>query len=458
MTLIRSIAGIRGTIGGEVGENLTPLDVVKFTAAFASWIRAEQKNPVVVIGRDARPSGAMITPLVSSALRAMGIDVIDLGLSTTPTVEFAVPAEKAGGGIVITASHNPAEWNALKLLNHKGELLTEKEGAQVEDAGGYVFADASRMGGITVNDAYIDRHIKAILELPLVDVEAIRKRAFRVVVDAVNSSGGIAVPRLLEALSVEYKPLHCDPTGQFAHHPEPLPENLAELSEEVRSGRYDLGIAVDPDVDRLALVMEDGSAFGEEYTLVAAADYVMARTGQYVTVSNLSSTMALREITEVSGGKYYGAPVGEAHVVAKMKEYHAVIGGEGNGGVIYPELHYGRDALVGIALILSHLARSGKSLSQLKAGYPKYVISKNRIALRPGIDLDAVLNGVKELYNGAKVDMQDGLKIDLGREWIHLRRSNTEPIIRIFAESETREKADLLAARAAEEIERSVNA
>ncbi|MDB5255516.1 MAG: cpsG [Chitinophagaceae bacterium] len=450
MTLIQSISGIRGTIGGTVGDNLTPQDVVKFAAAFGMWILEKNESPKVVIGRDARPSGELVTQLVSSTLRSLGIHVIDLGLSTTPTVEYAVKHEEAAGGIVITASHNPGNWNALKLLNESGEVLTEKQGSQVNK---YTknsklrFAEYKKLGSYTLdkdNEA-LKRHIDAILALPLVNKEAIAKRNFKVVVDAVNSSGGIAVPMLLEALGVtQVTKLFCEPNGNFPHNPEPLPENLTFISSEIERGHYDLGIVVDPDVDRLCFIKEDGIAFGEEYTLVAVADYVLKHTPGN-TVSNLSSTRALRDITEKAGQKYVASPVGEAHVVAAMKKNKAVIGGEGNGGVIYPELQYGRDALVGIALFLSHLALYGKQVSMLRGTYPQYQISKNKIELTDDIDADAVILELQKRYSKQPINSEDGVKIEFDQEWVQLRKSNTEPIIRIYSESSSMATADHLA-------------
>lgn len=462
MTLIKSISGIRGTIGGKSGTALTPIDVVKFAAAFGSWLKSNSTTSTkIVIGRDARPSGEMISRLVSATLQALGLDVVDLGLSTTPTVELAVPAEGALGGIILTASHNPIQWNALKLLNGKGEFISAAEGEQVlqraenED---FTFAEVKKLGNYRRDDSYLQKHIDAILALPLVDREAIEKKNFKVAVDAVNSSGGIAIPLLLEALGVQtVKLINCEPTGQFAHNPEPLPEHLTEISKEIRKGKYHLGIATDPDVDRLAFICEDGEAFGEEYTLVAVADYVLKnRPGN--TVSNLSSTAALRDVTRKAGGEYYAAAVGEVNVVTKMKEVGAVIGGEGNGGVIFPELHYGRDALVGIALFLTHLAKFGKSISILRRSYPGYFISKNKIELTPDIDVDAVLEGIQHKYARNPVNTEDGVRIEFGQEWVHLRKSNTEPIIRIYAESDFVSKADNLASKIISDIREVVNA
>jgi phosphomannomutase len=449
VTLIKSISGIRGTIGGKPGEAFTPVDTVKFAAAFGTWVKSH-KGKKVVIGRDARISGEMVSSLVSSTLQGLGLDVIDLGLSTTPTVEIAVPLEKAGGGIILTASHNPAQWNALKLLNHKGEFISAQDGADVlklaQDES-FDFAPVEKLGSYSKNNRYIKKHIELIVKHKLVDIKAIKKAKFQIVVDAVNSSGGICVPELLEELGVKkIKKLYCEPTGQFSHNPEPLPENIKEICKVVKNGKYDLGIIVDPDVDRLALVMEDGNPFGEEYTLVAVADYVLSkRKGN--TVSNLSSTRALRDVTEKAKGKYTAAAVGEVNVVNAMKETKAVIGGEGNGGVIFPDLHYGRDALMGIALFLTHLAQSKLKASELRKQYPAYYISKNKIELTPQIDVDKVLEEVKTKYKNEKVNTIDGVKIDFEkqREWVHLRKSNTEPIIRIYAESQSETKADELA-------------
>lgn len=451
MALIKSISGIRGTIGGKPSENLTPLDVVKFTAAYGQWLKKNKKGSTrVVIGRDARPSGEMVNNLVVSTLLGLGIDVIDLGLSTTPTVEIAVPLEKASGGIILTASHNPVQWNALKLLDSKGEFISGADGEEVlkiaanED---FEFATVTKLGTYKKNDTYLKKHVDLILKLPLVDLEAIRNKDFKVVVDAVNSSGGIAVPMLLEALGVTVKELYCEPTGHFPHNPEPLPEHLTDISREVLKGKFDLGIVVDPDVDRLAFVCEDGSPFGEEYTLVAVADYVLKnhKKKKGNTVSNLSSTRALRDVTEKAGGQYFPAAVGEVNVVKVMKDQDAVIGGEGNGGVIFPELHYGRDALVGIALFLSHLAKVKMPASRLRASYPRYIISKNKIELTPDIDVDHVLEEVKKKYKKQPINTVDGVKIEFDTEWVHLRKSNTEPIIRIYAESDLEVKADTLA-------------
>jgi phosphomannomutase len=458
MTLIKSISGIRGTIGGKVDQGLTPIDAVKFAAAYGTWLAAQNPNQKlkVVIGRDARISGPMISELVKQTLVGLGIDVVDLGLSTTPTVEVAVPMETAHGGIILTASHNPKQWNALKLLNHKGEFISGADGAalmEIASNEAFDFAAVDDLGTITQNDTYLQKHIAAILDLPLVDAKAIAAANFKVAVDAVNSSGGIFVPALLRALGVEQiEELYCEPTGHFPHNPEPLPEHLTELSATVKAKQAHLGITVDPDVDRLALVCEDGSMFGEEYTLVAVSDYVLTHTPG-PTVSNLSSTRALRDITESRALRYEAAAVGEVNVVEKMKAIGAVIGGEGNGGIIYPELHYGRDSLVGIALFLSHLAHKKMSMTALRASYPNYVISKNKIDLDPKTDVDAILANMAERYKDFEVDTTDGVKIYIEKEWVHLRKSNTEPIIRIYAESKDEAAANALAKRIVAEIE-----
>lgn len=458
MTLIKSISGIRGTIGGKSGDNLTPVDIVKFAAAFGTLLKKNSPKTKVVIGRDARMSGEMVSTLVCSTLQGLGIDVVDLGLSTTPTVEIAVPLEKASGGIILTASHNPGQWNALKLLNAKGEFISGAEGEEVlklashED---FEFAAVDALGKYTRNDTYIKKHIDLILKHKLVDVKAIKNAKFKIAVDAVNSSGGIAVPQLLKALGVKkVVELYCEPTGKFPHNPEPLPEHLTKISSVVKKEKCHLGIVVDPDVDRLALIQEDGKPFGEEYTLVAVADYILSRK-KGNTVSNLSSTRALRDVTENSGGKYTAAAVGEVNVVTAMKDSKAVIGGEGNGGIIVPDLHYGRDALIGIALFLTHLARSKKKASQLRASYPAYFISKNKIELTPQINVDKVLEQVKAKYTNEKINTIDGVKIDFEaeKEWVHLRKSNTEPIIRIYAESQNEKKADALAKRIITDIQ-----
>lgn len=438
---------MRGTIGGKAGESLSPLDVVKFTAAYGSWIQEKSETATVVIGRDARPSGEMFSKFVSQTLNSLGINVVDLGLSTTPTVEMAVVNEKAQGGIILTASHNPSGWNALKLLNKKGEFISDKEGKAIlkmADAEDMHFVESKKYGSTIQKDTYIDWHIDRVLEHPLVDMTAIKERKFNVVIDAVNSTGGIAIPKLLDRLGVSYNALYCEPNGVFPHNPEPVPENLQSISGELETGKYDLGIVVDPDVDRLALICENGEPFGEEYTLVAVADYVLSQKPGN-TVSNLSSTRALRDVTEKHGGMYTASAVGEVNVVKAMKKNKAVIGGEGNGGVIVPELHYGRDAIAGIALFLSHLAKSGLNTTRLRATYPNYHISKNKIELTPDLDLEVVLKKIQEKYAGQPMTTIDGVKIEFDKEWVHLRKSNTEPIIRIFAESENASTADHLA-------------
>jgi len=450
LTLIKSISGIRGTIGGAAGDGLTPMDIVKFTSAFGTWAINNSGIKRIVIGRDARISGSMVNNLVIGTLQGLGIDVVDLGLSTTPTVEVAVTAEQAAGGIILTASHNHKQWNALKLLNSKGEFINDNNGKEVleiAESSNFSYADVDHLGKITNDDSYLQKHIDAILALPLVDVDAIAKANFKIVIDCVNSTGGIFVPALLSALGVKtVHQLFCEPDGKFPHNPEPLPENLTALSQEVLSKKADLGIAVDPDVDRLCFVNEDGSMFGEEYTLVAVADYILQhKKGN--TVSNLSSTRALRDVTEKAGGEYNAAAVGEVNVVNKMKETNAVIGGEGNGGIIYPELHYGRDALVGIALFLTHLAKYGKTISALRASYPNYFISKNKITLTPEMDIDALLLKVEDKYKNQPHSTIDGLKIEFDKEWVHLRRSNTEPIIRIYSEGNSETVANNLASK-----------
>ncbi|MGB3183591.1 MAG: phosphoglucosamine mutase [Cyclobacteriaceae bacterium] len=460
MALIKSISGIRGTIGGTEGEGLTPIDIVKFSSAFGYWLKQNSDKEKVVIGRDARLSGEMVSHLVTGALQGLGFTVIDLDLSTTPTVEMAVTMEGAAGGIIITASHNPAAWNALKLLNDKGEFISAEAGEKIlelAESGEIVFSDVKKLGGYRADDSYLDKHIEKILALDLVDTEAIRNRGFRVVIDCVNSTGGIALPKLLKALGVEHvHELYCDANGHFPHNPEPLPEHLNAISHEVEHGQYDLGIVVDPDVDRLALICEDGTPFGEEYTLVSVADYVLThKKGN--TVSNLSSTRALRDITEKHGGTYNASAVGEVNVVTKMKETDAVIGGEGNGGIILPELHYGRDALVGIALFLSHLAHYGKSVKRLRASYPNYHISKNKIELTPEIDVDRILEDIREKYHNQPVNTIDGVKVEFDKEWVHLRKSNTEPIIRIYSESESQATAEHLANKIISDIKEIIS-
>lgn len=450
MTLIKSISGIRGTIGGRPNEGLTPLDIVKYTAAFGRLVQQNTGISKVVIGRDARLSGEMVRNLVVGTLQSIGIDVVDLGLSTTPTVEIAVPAEKAGGGIILTASHNPAEWNALKLINDKGEFINDEQGKlvlEIADQLDFDFSEVYELGKVELNDTYLQKHIDHILTLKLVDVQAIREADFSIVVDAVNSTGGTFVPALLKALGVKtVHELYCEPHGKFPHNPEPLAENLQDLSKKVLEKKASLGIAVDPDVDRLCFVMENGEMFGEEYTLVAVADYILTHTPGS-TVSNLSSTRALRDVTLKHGQAYFASAVGEVNVVNKMKEKDSVIGGEGNGGIIYPATHYGRDALVGIALFLTHLAHSKKSIAELRASYPEYHMSKNKITLQPGMDIDALLKSVEELYTEVPHSTIDGLKIDFEDEWVHLRKSNTEPIIRVYTESTSPEKAKALADR-----------
>ncbi|MGY5355926.1 phosphoglucosamine mutase [Wenyingzhuangia sp. IMCC45467] len=458
MSLIKSISGIRGTIGGSVGNNLTPLDAVKFAAAYGTWIKARNKDSKeinVVVGRDARISGAMISSLVTNTLIGLGINVIDLGLSTTPTVEVAVPLEKAHGGIILTASHNPKQWNALKLLNEKGEFLNGADGKEILDFAekdAYTFAEVDDLGTYIENNSYVEKHVQEVLNLELVDVDAIKKAGFKVVLDAVNSTGGIFIPALLEKLGVECVKLYCEPNGQFPHNPEPLKEHLGDIAALVVKEKADFGIVVDPDVDRLALISEDGSMFGEEYTLVACADYVLGQLGGGNTVSNLSSSRALRDVTVKHGGTYTASAVGEVNVVTTMKETNTVIGGEGNGGIIYPASHYGRDSLVGVALFLSHLAKSGKSCKELRDSYPEYYMSKNKIELTPTLDVDAILEQMAEKYKNEEVNTIDGVKVDFADEWLHLRKSNTEPIIRIYTESGSQEAADALALRAIDEI------
>lgn len=448
MTLIKSISGIRGTIGGHTGDTLNPLDIVKFTTAYATFIRRSGKSASnkIVVGRDARISGAMVNNVVCGTLMGVGYDVVNIGLATTPTTELAVKMADAAGGIIITASHNPRQWNALKLLNNEGEFLTAADGKEVLDIAereDFEYADVDHLGHYYEDNSFDDRHIESVLNLRLVDTEAIRKAGFKVCVDAVNSVGGIILPKLLEKLGVEYKVLYGEPTGDFAHNPEPLEKNLSGIMDEMKKGCYDLGIVVDPDVDRLAFISEDGTMFGEEYTLVSVADYVLSNTPGN-TVSNLSSTRALRDVTEKHSGVYSAAAVGEVNVTTKMKEVNAVIGGEGNGGVIYPESHYGRDALVGIALFLSSLAHKGCNVSDLRASFPEYFIAKNRIDLTPSTDVKAILNKVKELYKDEQINDIDGVKIDFADKWVHLRASNTEPIIRVYSEAATMEEADKL--------------
>ena len=448
MTLIKSISGIRGTIGGRTGDTLNPLDIVKFTTAYATFIRRHtaEGSGKIVVGRDARMSGQMVESIVCGTLVGMGFDVLNIALATTPTTELAVTMSGADGGIIITASHNPRQWNALKLLNANGEFLTKDDGNEVLDIAereDFEYAEVDKLGKIVNDSSFDDRHIESVLNLSLVDVEAVRKAGFKVCVDSINSVGGVILPKLLDRLGVEYKFLNAEPTGDFAHNPEPLEKNLTGIMDEMKSGAYDLGIVVDPDVDRLAFICEDGRMFGEEYTLVSVADYVLSHTPGN-TVSNLSSTRALRDVTQRYGGTYTAAAVGEVNVTTKMKEVGAVIGGEGNGGVIYPESHYGRDALVGIALFLSSLAHKGCKVSELRATFPEYFIAKNRIDLTPSTDVDAILVKVKEMYSNEQVNDIDGVKIDFPDKWVHLRKSNTEPIIRVYSEASTIEAADAL--------------
>jgi phosphomannomutase len=457
MTLIKSISGIRGTIGGKPGDALTPIDAVQFAAAYGSWLKLRFPNRKlkVVVGRDARISGEMISQLVTNTLIGLGIDVVQLGLSTTPTVEMAVPYHEANGGIILTASHNPKQWNALKLLNEKGEFISGAEGEHllaIATSGDFDFAEVDDLGQLTIDTTAIDRHIDAILALEDVNISAITSANFSVVVDAVNSTGGIAVPALLRKLGVtNITELYCEPTGHFPHNPEPLPEHLTELSQKITEVKAELGITVDPDVDRLALVNEDGSMFGEEYTLVAVSEYILSRR-KGATVSNLSSTRALRDVTEENGCEYHASAVGEVNVVEKMKAVNAVIGGEGNGGIIYPDLHYGRDSLVGIALFLTHLAQKKVSMTALRASYPNYEMAKKKIELTPGIDVDSILLTMAKRYENEEVDTTDGVKIYIGKEWVHLRKSNTEPIIRVYTESKDAQAASDLADKIITEI------
>ncbi len=457
MTLIKSISGIRGTIGGLPNEGLTPVDIVRFTSAYGTWLKSRSNEKLkVIIGRDARLSGTMVTNIVSGTLQGLGIDVVDLGLSTTPTVEVAVPIENAHGGIILTASHNPKQWNALKLLNEKGEFISAQDGADllaIAEKNAFDYAEVDDLGTYQIDDSYLQKHIQSILDLELVDVEAIKSKNFKVAIDCVNSTGGIFLPALLKALGVNnIVELYCEPNGEFPHNPEPLPENLTEIAKQVVAQKADVGFVVDPDVDRLCMVSENGEMFGEEYTLVAIADYILKHTSGN-TVSNLSSTRALRDVTEKHGGKYFAAAVGEVNVVNKMKENNAIIGGEGNGGVIYPASHYGRDALVGIALFLSHLAKSEiNSCSELRASYPNYFISKNKIELTPQIDVDAILVAVAEKYKNEEVNTIDGVKIDFADGWVHLRKSNTEPIIRVYSENSSMEAANKLAQQIIDDV------
>ena len=462
MALIKSISGIRGTIGGRAGEGLSPLDVVKFTSAYAAFILSSKNSAsnTIVVGRDARISGEMVNKLVVGTLLGMGMDVVDIGLATTPTTELAVTMEQAAGGIILTASHNPKQWNALKLLNEKGEFLNAKEGETIlklAEAEDFTFSEVDQIGKLTVKDDYTQKHIESVLALDLVDVEAIKAANFKVAIDCVNSVGGIAIPALLDALGVKtVEKLYCEPNGQFPHNPEPLPEHLTEISTLMKSGKFDVGFVVDPDVDRLAIIAEDGSMFGEEYTLVAIADYILRHTPGN-TVSNMSSTRALRDITQKYNCNYEASAVGEVNVVTKMKETNAVFGGEGNGGVIYPASHYGRDALVGIALFLTHLSKEKKTVSELRKTYPTYFMSKNKIELTPQIDVDGVLAVIKGSYKQYEINDIDGVKIDFPTGWVHLRKSNTEPIIRIYSEAGTPEQADNFAKAIMEEIKRIAN-
>lgn len=456
MTLIKSISGIRGTIGGNVGDNLTPIDALKFAAAYGTFLKnsLQKDNLTIVIGRDARISGPMIHQLVMQTLIGLGVNVIDLGLSTTPTVEVAVPLEKADGGIILTASHNPKQWNALKLLNNKGEFLSGAEGALILDiaeSDDFHFAEVDNLGKITEINDYMDRHIDEVLNLKLVDVDAVKQRKFKVVVDGVNSSGGIVIPALLKKMGVEVVKLYCEPNGHFPHNPEPLKEHLTDICELVVKEQADFGIVVDPDVDRLAFISNDGEMFGEEYTLVAVADYVLSKTPGN-TVSNMSSSRALKDVTERHGGMYEASAVGEVNVVELMKKNNAIIGGEGNGGIIYPEIHYGRDALVGVALFLTHLAHQDLDVASLRATYPAYFMSKNKIELTPEINVDAILDAMQKRYANEKITTIDGVKIDLADSWVHLRKSNTEPIIRIYTEAPTQQQADELAEKIMNEM------
>ncbi|KXH83406.1 phosphoglucosamine mutase [Chryseobacterium kwangjuense] len=448
MSLIKSISGIRGTIGGKVNDNLTPLDVVKFASAFGTWLQNTQnkKNLTLVIGRDARISGEMVSSLVTATLQGLGINVVDLGLSTTPTVEVMVPELSADGGIILTASHNPKQWNALKLLNGKGEFISGENGAEVlalAESEDFNYAEVDDLGTYETRGDAFDIHIQQILDLPMVDVEAIKAKKFKVVLDAVNSTGGIAIPMLLDKLGCETVKLYCEPTGHFPHNPEPLKEHLGDICELVKKENADLGIVVDPDVDRLALIDEKGEMFGEEYTLVAVADYLLKHK-KGAAVSNLSSSRALRDVAQSHGSEYFASAVGEVNVVNLMKEKNAVIGGEGNGGIIYPDLHYGRDSLVGAALFLTHLAKENKTVSELRAGYPEYFMGKKKIELTPEIDVDAILTKMEKEYQNEQVSTVDGVKIDFEKNWVHLRKSNTEPIIRIYTEAHSQEEADQL--------------
>lgn len=461
MALIKSISGIRGTIGGRPGEGLSPIDVVTFAAAYGTWLKsANHTSNTIVLGRDARISGSMVSSLVANTLIGLGWDVLDIGLSTTPTVELAVPWTKAAGGIIITASHNPAQWNALKLLNSQGEFISDADGKamlEIASSNDFVFAEVLSLGSIKQDDSFLDQHIQHVLDLPWVDRNAIEKANFKVLVDAVNSTGGIVVPKLLNALGLhQVDVIFGEADGHFAHNPEPLPENLTEMISKMKSGNYDLGIVVDPDVDRLCFINEDGTPFGEEYTLVAVADYVLSKQ-KGNTVSNLSSTRALRDVTNQHGGEYFAAAVGEVNVVNQMKAQNAIIGGEGNGGVIFPESHYGRDALVGIGLFLTHLANKGIKISELRASYPNYVMSKNKIELSPALDVDLILSTIAKEYQQFPVNTIDGVKIDFPNGWLHLRKSNTEPIIRIYAEAPTEQEANDYAQQIIQAIKKIAN-
>lgn len=460
MSLIKSISGIRGTIGGRTGDNLTPIDTVKFAAAYGTWLKnnSEDKKLKVVVGRDARISGKMVQDLTMNTLTGLGIDVIDIDLSTTPTVEIAVPLENADGGIILTASHNPKQWNALKLLNSKGEFLDGAEGAKIleyAEQDNFNFSEVDDLGSVTRKDNYMDIHIDEVLKLKLVNAKKIKKAGFKVVVDGVNSSGGIVIPQLLKKMGVEVVELYCEPNGHFPHNPEPLKEHLTDICELLKKEKADFGIVVDPDVDRLAFIDENGEMFGEEYTLVACADYVLTKTPGN-TVSNLSSSRALSDVTKKHGGEYKASAVGEVNVVKLMKDSNAVIGGEGNGGIIYPESHYGRDSLVGVGLFLTHLAEKNISVSELRKEYTAYFMSKNKIQLTPEIDVDSILNTMEEKYKNEKVSTVDGVKIDFSENWVHLRKSNTEPIIRIYTEAKSQEKADALAEDMIKEIEKII--
>ncbi|MBZ9631528.1 phosphoglucosamine mutase [Salegentibacter sp. LM13S] len=460
MSLIKSISGIRGTIGGKTGDNLTPIDTVKFAAAYGTWLKNNSENEKlkVVVGRDARISGKMVQDLTMNTLTGLGIDVIDIDLSTTPTVEIAVPLENADGGIILTASHNPKQWNALKLLNSKGEFLDGAEGAKIleyAEQDNFDFSEVDDLGMITRIDNYMDIHIEEVLKLKLVDAEKIRKAGFKVVVDGVNSSGGIVIPDLLKKMGVEVVELYCEPNGHFPHNPEPLKEHLTDICELVKKEKADFGIVVDPDVDRLAFIDEHGEMFGEEYTLVACADYVLSKTPGN-TVSNLSSSRALSDVTKKHGGEYNASAVGEVNVVQLMKDSNAVIGGEGNGGIIYPESHYGRDSLVGVGLFLTYLAEKNISVSELRKKYTAYYMSKNKIQLTPEIDVDGILKAMEEKYKDEQISTVDGVKIDFPENWVHLRKSNTEPIIRIYTEAKSQEKADELAENMIKEIKKII--